>query len=124
MKRKLKKNIMEKKNWIKESIEFLREAMNKGSIILSSYFDEYSQFIINKEIYIAMSFEDNKFVLTTPKGKLDVPYEYSERDKLEIKAMHLTVQEYKEDMAISEFEHYFKTDDEPKTVNDLDDDDE
>ena len=115
---------MEKKNWIKESIEFLREAMNKGSIILSSYFDEYSQFIINKEIYIAMSFEDNKFVLTTPKGKLDVPYEYSERDKLEIKAMHLTVQEYKEDMAISEFEHYFKTDDEPKTVNDLDDDDE
>ena len=124
MKKKLKKNIMEKKNWIKESIEFLREAMNKGSIILSSYFDEYSQFIINKEIYIAMSFEDNKFVLTTPKGKLDVPYEYSERDKLEIKAMHLTIQEYKEDMAISEFEHYFKTDDEPKTVNDLDDDDE
>ena len=115
---------MEKKNWIKESFEFLREAMNKGSRIFSSYFDEYSQFNIDNEIYIAMSFEDNKFVLVTPKGKLSIPYEYSERDKLEIKAMYLTAQEYKEDMAISEFEHYFKTDNEPKTVNDLDDDDE
>lgn len=112
------------KNWIKKVIEFLREAMNKGLRISSSYFDNYSQFIINNEIYIAMFFEDNKFVLTTPKGKLNIPYEYSERDKLEIKAVYLTVQEYKEDMAISEFEHYFKTDNEPKTVNDLDDDDE
>ena len=112
------------KNWIKESREFLREAMNKGSRIISSYYDDYSQFIINNEIHIIMFFEDNKFDLTTPKGKLDIPYEYSERDKLEIKAMYLTIQEYKEDMAISEFEHYFNTDDEPKTVNDLDDDDE
>ena len=124
MKKKLKKSIMEKKNWIKESIEFIREAMNKGLRISPSYFDEYSQFNIDNEIYIAMSFEDNRFGLITPKGKLDIPYEYSERDKLEIKAMYLTVQEYREDMAISEFEHYFKTDNEPKTVNDLDDDDE
>ena len=115
---------MEKKNWIKESIEFLREAMNKGVEVYSYSLPTYYKFNIERNILIVFGFEGKYFNLITPRGELKVPYEYSERDKLELHAMYITIQEYGEDMAIFEFEHYFKTDNEPKTVNDLDDDDE
>jgi hypothetical protein len=115
---------MEKKNWIKESFEFIRKAMNKGDKIQSFNHDKYIWFEIGDCIEIWFGFEDEYFSLRTLKGSLEIPFKYSERDKLEIQAFHLTVKEYNEDMAISEFEGYFKTDDEPKTVNDLDDDDE
>ena len=115
---------METRNWIKESFEFIRKAMNKGDKIQSFNHDKYTWFEIGDDIEIWFGFDDEYFSLKTLKGSLEIPFKYSERDRLEIQALHLTVIEYNEDMAISEFEGYFKTDDEPKTVNDLDDDDE
>lgn len=124
-KKKLKKNIMVTRNWIKESFEFIRKAMNKGDKIESFNNDNnYICFEIGDSIEIWFGFGGEYFSLRTLKGYLKIPFNYSERDKLEIQAFHLTVKEYNEDIAISEFESYFNTDDEPKTVNDLDDDDE
>ena len=113
------------RNWIKESFEFIRKAMNKGDKIESFNNDNnYICFEIGDSIEIWFGFRGEYFSLRTLKGFLKIPFNYSERDKLEIQAFHLTVKEYNEDIAISEFESYFNTDDEPKTVNDLDDDDE
>ena len=115
---------METRNWIKESFEFIRKAMNKGDKIDSFNTDNYICFEIGDDIEIWFGLKKEFFSLRTSKGYLHIPFKYSERDKLEIQAFHLTVIEYNEDMAISEFESYFNTNDEPKTVNDLDDDDE
>ena len=123
-KKKLKKNIMEKRNWIRESFEFIRKAMNKGDKINSFNTGKCIWFEIGDNIEIWFGFGEKYFSLRTSKGFLEIPFEFSERDKLEIQAFHLTVVEYNEDMAISEFESYFNTNEEPKTVNDLDDDDE
>ena len=70
---------MEKRNWIKESFEFLREAMNKGSRIFSSYFDEYSQFIINGEIKGAVQIEEVEQMLKAKQ------YNLLTDDKLQIR---------------------------------------
>ena len=115
---------METRNWIKESFEFIRKAMNKGDKIDSFNTDNHICFEIGDNIEIWFGLRKEYFSLRTSKGYLHIPFKYSERDKLEIQAFHLTVVEYNEDMAISEFESYFNTNDEPKTVNDLDDDDE
>ena len=115
---------MEKRNWIKESFEFIRKAMNKGDKINSFNTGKCIWFEIGDNIEIWFGFEKEYFSLRTLKGFLEMPFKFSKRDKLEIQALHLTVIEYNEDMAISEFESYFNTDNEPKTVNDLDDDDE
>lgn len=115
---------MEKRNWIKESFEFIRKAMNKGDKINSFNTGKCIWFEIGDNIEIRFGFGEKYFSLRTLKGFLEIPFEFSERDKLEIQAFHLTVKEYNEDIAISEFESYFNTDEEPKTVNDLDDDDE
>ena len=112
------------RNWIRESFEFIRKAMNKGDKINSFNTDKYTCFEIGDNIEIWFGFEEEYFSLRTLKGFLEIPFEFSERDKLEIQAFHLTVKEYNKDMAISEFDHYFKSENEPKTVNDLDDDDE
>ena len=116
------------KNWIKEIIEFVRNAMNEGLHVWGGeYNDNYQIRIIrNHSLNEAFDFSIHKdhITISSPTGFITIEYKLSERDELEIKAVMLSIKEYREDMAISEFEHFFKTNDEPKTVNDLDDDDE
>jgi len=128
MKKKLKKNIMEKRNWIKEIIEFVRNAMNEGLNVYGGEYAENYQIRIVRNNSLNETFDfsiyKNHIAISSPTGFIKIENKLSERDELEIKASMLSIKEYKEDMAISEFEHFFKTDNEPKTVNDLDDDDE
>ena len=119
---------MEKRNWIKEIIEFVRNAMNEGLNVYSGEFNNNYQIRIirNRSLNEAFEFSIYKdhIAISSPTGFIKIENKLSERDELEIKASVLSIKEYKEDMAIFEFEHFFKTDNEPKTVNDLDDDDE
>ena len=117
------------KNWIKEIIEFVRNAMNEGLSIYSGECDNSYQISVirNHSLYETFDFSiyKDRITITSPTGFTTIANKLSERDELEIKASMLSIKEYREDMAIYEFEHFFKAGDgEPKTVNDLDDDDE
>lgn len=123
------------KNWIEEIKEFIRKAMNKGFNIdgcsYISYYngDEHSNnydFNINSEINISINSVDNVLVINTSKrnGHFRTDIELTKRDCLELDALILAIEEYREDIAIEEFNNFFKDEDEkPKDINDLDEDD-
>ena len=116
---------MEKANWIEKIKEAVRVAMNKG-LFLSAYKDEAVcsfHFYIGEQIVIACSKE--AIVIKTNKGYTRIKYPFTDRDELELQALNLSIKEYREDMAISEFEEFISGKNEEKIVdiNDLDDDD-
>jgi hypothetical protein len=126
---------MEKTNWIEKISEFIRQAMNKGLTItayqgLTPWIDERSEKDIsfnfevnNGEIFISFFNFDNTITINTKHGLCKLEYKLSERDILELNALVLSVKEYKEDMALSEFNNFFKETDTPQSIDNLDDDD-
>lgn len=119
------------KNWIDEVREFVRKAMNKG-LLIDAYkgttpWEEDSKtynFNIEHKVCITFNVWDNSLRIATEHGHLKVTYELSKRDELELDALILSVEEYKEDMAMSEFNSFFNEIDKPTDINDLDNDDE
>ena len=129
------------KNWIEKIKEFVRKAMNEGYSITANKRERTEYFIyedaINSDltigiekpkgyIYIYFDFEDNLLHIRAIKGgRKNIKLEYTDRDKLEIEALRLSIEEYREDIALSEFNNFFG-DEENKVVNinDLDNDDE
>lgn len=119
---------MEKTNWIEKIKEAVRVAMNKG-LILSGYEDKCEgafQFYIgnnNDEKIIILCF-NKAIAINTKRGNIRIEYTLSDRDKLELQALALSIKEYNEDMAISEFEEFISNKKEKVTdINNLDDDD-
>ena len=118
------------KNWIKTIIEIIRTAMNKGLHIKgykSEVFGRLYDFNIyinnNEEIQIAIT--TSYIMINTPKGHKSIDYKMTDRENLEIQAMFLSVKEYSEDMAISEFNEFISDkENKPKDINDLDNDEE
>ena len=119
------------KNWIEEIKEFIRKAMNKGLRIRSYYntfggdCDGYYEIRIFKEdSVIEFIIEPSKIRIETPKGEAYFDINLTKRDLLELDAMILSIEEYNEDMAISEFKNFFN-EEETKIidVNELNDDD-
>ena len=116
------------KNWIEKIKEAVRVAMNKG-LLLSGYEDkceEVFQFYIGKkdgEKIVIFCFK-KAIIITTKRGDIRIEYNFSDRDNLELQALLLSIKEYKEDMAISEFEEFIsEKKDEITDINNLDDDD-
>lgn len=122
---------MEKTNWIEEIKEAIRVAMNKGLHIkgyeseIGSCLYDFNIYINNKE-GIQITIFNNYIIINTPKGHKSIDYKITDRENLEIRAMFLSVKEYNEDMAISEFNEFIsnKEVNEIKNINDLDNDDE
>jgi len=119
---------MEKTNWIEKIKEAVRIAMNKG-LILSGYEDKCEgvfQFYIgnnNDEKIIILCF-NKAIAINTKRGNIRIEYTLSDRDKLELQALALSIKEYNEDMAISEFNEFISDKKEKVTdINNLDDDD-
>ena len=121
---------MEKTNWIEKIKEAIRVAMNKGlrikgykSEIYGHVYDFYIYINSNEEIQISIF--NNCITINTPKGHKSIDYKMTDRENLEIQAMFLSVKEYSEDMAISEFNEFISDkENKPKDINDLDNDDE
>lgn len=115
------------RNWIKEIIEFIRNAMNEGlSIYTSEYDNSYCiRTIRNHSSCETFDFDlyKDRISISSPTGFIEIENKLSERDELEIKAIILSIKEYNEDMAISEFRNFFKKDDKPTSIDNLDDDD-
>jgi hypothetical protein len=127
---------MEKTNWIEKIKEAVRVAMNKELKIIGDNSASYYQFIIdfnNKGMDFIGLIRSGNFIeffiqkdiirLKTPKGEIRINYILTDRDDLELKALALSIKEYREDMAISEFEEFISDKKEDITdINDLDDD--
>ena len=120
------------KNWIEETIKFVHKAMNKGLKIKAYHTlmgdnsrDYYEIRIFKESSVIEFIIEPTNFCLDTSKGTACFDLVLTKRDLLELDAMVLSIEEYNEDMAISDFNNFFG-DEENKVVNinDLDNDDE
>jgi len=120
------------KNWIETVKEFIRKAMNKG-LSISGYKQPtpwgedkiwYNFGIDHNKIALKFDTYDDSFTICTPNGFYKTNYQLTKRDKLELEALILSIDEYREDMAISEFNSFFNEIDKPTDINDLDNDDE
>lgn len=110
------------KNWIEKVKEAVRIAMNKG-LNIEIYSDPYV--VIEIEGHINFYFINDCFKIITPRGYIKIEYTLTDREKLELQALILSIKEYKEDMAISEFEEFISDKKEEITnINDLDNDEE
>ena len=115
---------MEKTNWIEKVKEAVRIAMNKG-LNIEIYIDPSYIIEIEIEDNIHFYFIDDNFKIITPRGYIKIEYTLTDREKLELQALILSIKEYKEDMAISEFEEFISDKKEEITnINDLDNDEE
>ena len=122
------------KNWIKDVIEFVRKAMNKGLLIKGykcsfcieeNKLVEYYDISIEDEIAFRFYKENGKFELETPKGRYKSILNLTKRDFIELDSLVLSIEEYSEDMAISEFNNYFgEEENKVVNINDLDNDDD
>lgn len=114
---------MEKTNWIEKIKEAVRVAMNKGLEIIEDSFSQ-TEYIELEGIEFRLDIKNNLIKIFTPKGKLFVNHNFTDREQLEIQALLLSIKEYNEDMAISEFEEFISDKkDEITDINNLDDDD-
>ena len=112
------------KNWIEKIKEAVRVAMNKGLNVQRGYGGfPYAISIKNEnQIYIYI-FKDS-ISINTLNGYIRIDHSITEREELEIQALMLSIKEYNEDMAISEFEEFISDKKEEITdINNLDDDD-
>ena len=119
------------KNWIEEIKEFLRKAMNKG-LKINAYHTlvgddstDYYEFRVIGDSIIEFIIEPSRITLETKKGTAYFDKDLSKRDFLELDAMVLTIEEYNEDMAISDFSNFFgEEENKVVNINDLDNDDD
>ena len=117
---------MEKTNWIEKIKEAVRVAMNKGLTIEGKYQEllYYYFFTIEGGFEFFIYLDSDSISIHTKRGYLFEKYSITDRDKLELQALALSIKEYKEDMAISEFEEFISDKKEEITdINNLDDDD-
>ena len=117
---------MEKTNWIEKIKEAIRVAMNKGLAIEGKYHQELQYYFFTIEGGFEFFVYLSSISIHTKKGHLSEEYSITDREDLELKALTLSIKEYNEDMAISEFEEFISGKNEEKIVNinDLDNDDD
>ena len=117
---------MEKTNWIEKIKEAVRIAMNKGLTIEGKYVEllKYYFFVIEGGFEFFIYLDSDSISIHTKKGCLLEKYSITDRDKLELQALALSIKEYNEDMAISELNEFISDKKEKVTdINNLDDDD-
>ena len=116
---------METTNWIEKIKEAVHVAIDKGLNIHRSSGDDFPYTIaIKNQIYIYIFKEG--ISISTSKGYIYIDHSLTDREKLEIQALLLSIKEYREDMAISELEGFIsdKKEDSKLTINDLDNEDD
>lgn len=115
---------MEKTNWIEKIKEAVRVAMNKGLNITAGISKGFPYTIIIDHKFGIYIFKET-ISISTSNGYISIDHSLTDREELEIQALTLSIKEYNEDMAISEFEEFISDKKEEITnINDLDNDDE
>ena len=113
------------KNWIEKIKEAVRIAMNKGlNIQRGSGSFPYTISIKDQKNLIYIYIFKEGISISTSNGYVRIDHSLTDREELEIQALQLSIKEYNEDMAISEFEEFISDKKEEITdINNLDDDD-
>ena len=113
------------KNWIEKIKEAVRIAMNKGlNIQRGSGGFPYTISIKDQKNLIYIYIFKEGISISTSNGYVRIDHSLTDREELEIQALQLSIKEYNEDMAISEFEEFISDKKEEITdINNLDDDD-
>ena len=112
------------KNWIEKIKEAVRIAMNKGlNIQRGSRGFPYTMSIKDQKNLIYIYIFKEGISISTSNGYVRIDHSLTDREELEIQALQLSIKEYNEDMAISEFEEFISDKKEEITdINNLDDD--
>ena len=112
------------KNWIEKIKEAVRVAMNKG-LYITTGFNKGFPYLFNINPGFSIYILKNGINISTSNGHIYINYSLTDREELEIQALTLSIKEYSEDMAISEFEEFISDKKEEITnINDLDNDEE
>lgn len=118
---------MEKTNWIEKIKEAVHIAMNKGLKIEIYSNEKMNQIDILREeinafdsIIISIYITNDIIRLTTKHGYTLIKHSITDREKLEIDSLKLSIKEYNEDMAISEFEEFISNKEEKEKITDID----
>lgn len=116
---------MEKTNWIEKIKEAVYIAMDKKleiSISINSICIYYKH---GGRLTFCIS--NGLITIITPKGYINIDHSLTDREKLEIDFLRLSIKEYNEGIAISEFEEFISSKREEKEkitdIDNLDDDD-
>ena len=116
---------MEKTNWIEKIGKAVYTAIDKKleiSTLGNSIYIYYKYrngliFYIDKDL----------ITISTPKGYIHIDHSLTDREKLEIDSLRLSIKEYNEDVAVSELEEFISSKREEKEkitdIDNLDDDD-
>lgn len=108
---------MEKTNWIEKIKEAVYTAMDKKLEISSMSFNSiYIQYKSGMTFHIGRDL----ITISTPKGYISIDHSLTDREKLEIDSLRLSIKEYNEDMAISEFEEFISKKEEKEKITDID----
>ena len=107
---------MEKTNWIEKIKKAVRVAMSKGLRTKTGTNKGFPySIVINREFTIYIFKEG--ISISTSNGYIHIDHSLTDREELEIQALTLTVREYNEDIAISEFEELIS--DKKKEITDI-----
>jgi hypothetical protein len=115
---------MENTNWIEKIKEAVRVALNKGFHITTGTGKGFPYTILINHKFGIYTYKKS-ISISTPNGYVYIDHSLTDREELEIQALILSIKEYNEDMAISEFEEFISDKKEEITnINDLDNDEE
>ena len=113
--------------WIEKIKKAISVAMDK-KLYVSGYHDtceETFQFYIGVDDsrIVILCFKE-AISINTKKGSIHINYTFTDRDSLELQGLCLSINEYRENMAISEFDEfiYGNQEDTYKNIDELDDD--
>ena len=113
---------MEKTNWIEKIGKAVYTAIDKKLEISTSGNSIYIYYKYRNGLIFYI--DKDLITISTPKGYIHIDHSLTDREELEIQALTLSIKEYNEDMAISEFEEFISDKKEEITdINNLDDDD-
>lgn len=118
--------ITKSKITINNIIEFIHTAMNKNLDITEEFTPyKYGFTIINDDTKIHFFIDDDSIAISTSDhGYVNIEYQLTERDKLDLEALKLDVKEYNEEKALNLFADFFNyIPQTPASIDNLDDDD-
>lgn len=107
---------------IKDIIEFIRKALTTDSSMEVYDADKFTLYVTNNSRHISIYISDSWYSIHGPKGEsLLIDYNLTEREKLSLKELVLSIKERNEKRAINLFNHFL--DKEELTIDDIDEED-
>ena len=111
-------------NWIEKIKEAVHVAINKGIYINGHIEDNNNTFYFYIGEITIVCFQET-IIVTVRGGFAEIKYILTDRDKLELQALILSINEHRENVAISKLEEFIsEKEDKITSINDLDSEDD